>query len=89
MPIYLYRCGQCEHTIEVMQKVSDDPIETCEVCGGSVNKVINPVGLIFKGSGFYSTDYAQRGGNGEAKPAADKKPACADNCGNAAACPAN
>jgi putative FmdB family regulatory protein len=57
MPIYEYRCGK-GHTFEVIQAMSDDPVEACEQCGAPVERVFHPVAVHFKGSGFYSTDYA-------------------------------
>jgi putative FmdB family regulatory protein len=60
MPIYEYRCLN-GHTFEVIQSMSDDPVETCEVCGAPVERVFHPVAVRFKGSGFYSTDYAAKG----------------------------
>jgi putative FmdB family regulatory protein len=57
MPIYEYRCLN-GHTFEVIQSMSDDPVETCEVCGAPVERVFHPVAVRFKGSGFYTTDYA-------------------------------
>lgn len=59
MPIYEYRCRK-GHTFEVMQRFSDDPITTCEVCGAPVERVYHPVAVHFKGSGFYNTDYGTR-----------------------------
>jgi putative FmdB family regulatory protein len=59
LPIYEYRCDVCGHTLEVFQKFSEDPLETCEVCGGHVAKVLHPVAIHFKGSGFYTTDYGR------------------------------
>jgi putative FmdB family regulatory protein len=56
MPIYEYRCLN-GHTFEVIQSMSDDPIDICEVCGAPVERVFHPVAVHFKGSGFYSTDY--------------------------------
>ena len=69
MPIYEYRCTN-GHTFEVIQSMSDDPVETCEVCGEPVERVFHPVAVHFKGSGFYSTDYkakskASSGNDGE------------------------
>ena len=66
MPLYEYRCEQ-GHTFEVMQKMSDDPVQACEVCGEPVQRVFHPVAVHFKGSGFYNTDYGKskrRGGGG-------------------------
>ncbi|HET9938721.1 MAG TPA: FmdB family zinc ribbon protein [Gaiella sp.] len=59
MPIYEYRCPN-GHTFEVFQRMSDAPASACEVCGaGPVEKVLFPVAVHFKGSGFYSTDYGR------------------------------
>ena len=59
MPIYEYRCPN-GHTFEVFQRMSDPPASACEVCGASpVEKVLFPVAVHFKGSGFYSTDYGR------------------------------
>ncbi|HET9119221.1 MAG TPA: FmdB family zinc ribbon protein [Solirubrobacterales bacterium] len=59
MPIYEYRCLN-GHTFEVIQSMSDEPVEICEVCGAPVERVFHPVAVHFKGSGFYSTDYAKK-----------------------------
>jgi putative FmdB family regulatory protein len=59
MPIYEYRCDN-GHTFEAMQRMSDDPLTTCEVCGAPVQRVFHPVAIHFKGSGFYNTDYGKR-----------------------------
>jgi putative FmdB family regulatory protein len=66
MPIYEYRCRN-GHEFEVIQSMSDDPIEACEQCGAPVERVFHPVAVHFKGSGFYSTDYAAKAGAGESK----------------------
>jgi len=59
MPIYEYRCPN-GHTFEVFQRMSDPPVVSCETCGaGPVEKVLFPVAVHFKGSGFYSTDYGR------------------------------
>lgn len=59
MPIYEYRCTQ-GHTFEVMQRMSDDPVVSCETCEAPVERVFHPVAVHFKGSGFYNTDYGTR-----------------------------
>jgi putative FmdB family regulatory protein len=59
MPIYEYRCDK-GHTFEVLQRMSDDPISKCEVCGAPVHRVFHPVAVHFKGSGFYNTDYGKQ-----------------------------
>jgi len=56
MPIYKYRCESCGNVVEVFQKINDDPLETCETCGGELKKMIGNIGVVFKGNGFYSTD---------------------------------
>jgi putative FmdB family regulatory protein len=63
MPLYEYRCED-GHTFEVMQRMADDPVQSCEVCGKPVQRVFHPVAVHFKGSGFYNTDYGKqrRGG---------------------------
>ncbi len=58
MPTYQYRCEECQHGFEEFQSIVDDPITLCPECGGKVHQVISGgAGLIFKGSGFYVTDY--------------------------------
>ncbi len=57
MPVYVYRCANCEHEFEKIQKFSDDPIKVCPECDQEkVKKVITPAGIIFKGSGWYIND---------------------------------
>ena len=62
MPIYEYRCDDCRASFEVLQRMSDDPLVTCEKCGGRLQKVLHPVAIHFKGSGFYTTDYGKGSG---------------------------
>lgn len=66
MPTYEYRCVSCEHQFERFQRMSDDPVKECEVCGASVKRLLFPVAIHFKGNGFYSTDYARRNALGAA-----------------------
>lgn len=61
MPIYQYRCSKCDKVIEALQKVHDKPLSKCENCGGKLQRIIAPVGIIFKGSGFHVTDYGRAG----------------------------
>ena len=56
MPTYEYACTECGNRIEVVQSISEAPLTTCTVCGGALRKVFSPVGIVFKGSGFYRTD---------------------------------
>ena len=77
MPIYEYRCTECGHEAEVLQKFSDPALTTCTACGKpSFTKLLSAAGLQLKGSGWYATDF--KGGakpsakSGDDKPAADK-----------------
>ena len=56
MPTYQYTCTECGEPVEAVQKFSDAPLTVCAVCGGRLRKVFSPVGIVFKGSGFYRTD---------------------------------
>ncbi|MBN1965204.1 MAG: zinc ribbon domain-containing protein [Anaerolineae bacterium] len=56
MPVYTYQCEECGVRFDAKQRFSDDPITVCPECGGQTHKVIQPVGVVFKGSGFYVTD---------------------------------
>ncbi len=83
MPIYEYKCEN-GHVFDVMQKLAEDPLTSCIECGAPVRKVLHPVGISFKGSGFYSTDYSKKGSketasketpastNGDSKSATEK-----------------
>jgi len=62
MPIYEYRCQECHHEFEKMQKFSDPPVAACPTCAGSVQKLISRSAFHLKGSGWYVTDYARNGG---------------------------
>lgn len=75
MPIYTYRCRDCGHEFDKLQKVNDEPVKECELCGGPVMRVFHPVGIIFKGSGFYTTDYAKKeeGEKGKGEGSVDVK----------------
>jgi len=57
MPIYGYRCRSCGHEFEVLQKMSDAPLKTCPKCSGQLAKMVYAAGIVYKGSGYYSTDY--------------------------------
>lgn len=56
MPIYSYRCNDCGHEFDQRQRMSDEPLTICPVCEGNIRRVVNSVGVVFKGSGFYVTD---------------------------------
>jgi putative FmdB family regulatory protein len=74
MPIYEYRCER-GHTFEVMQRMTEDPLELCEEHGTPVQRVFHPVAVHFKGSGFYNTDYGKKksGAASEGSSDASKK----------------
>jgi putative FmdB family regulatory protein len=61
MPTYEYRCTSCGQHVEAVQSFTDDPLTECGVCGGELRKVFAPVGIVFKGSGFYRTDNRSSG----------------------------
>ena len=57
MPTYEYKCNKCEEVFEVFQKITEEPLNECPVCGGELKRLISGgAGIIFKGSGFYTTD---------------------------------
>jgi putative FmdB family regulatory protein len=61
MPTYVYHCDSCGARIEVWQKMTDDPLATCQTCGAPIHRVLYPAGIVFKGGGFYSTDHRSNG----------------------------
>ncbi len=61
MPLYEYRCAKCAQTFEVIQKFSDQPVAEHAGCGGAVERLVSTSALLFKGSGWYKTDYAGHG----------------------------
>jgi putative FmdB family regulatory protein len=73
VPIYEYECESCHHRREVIQRFSDKPWKRCQDCGGPLRKVLSPPALVFKGTGWYVTDYGRgrntdgNGKNGGAK----------------------
>jgi putative FmdB family regulatory protein len=81
MPTYEYRCTN-GHTFEVIQSMSDDPVETCEVCGAPVERVFHPIAVHFKGSGFYTTDYAKKAKAGAAKEGGSSNDSGGDSGGD-------
>lgn len=77
MPVYQYSCVSCEATLEVRQRFNDEPLTECPSCGGRMRRLFQPVGIIFKGSGWYCTDNRPKsneakGGDAETKKEADK-----------------
>ena len=80
MPIYEYECKSCYARFEVKQSIADEPIKVCPTCQGVVRRVLHPVGIVFKGTGFYTTDHGRGRSNGgprsdepSSKPEASKK----------------
>ena len=71
MPTYQYTCTECGEPVEAVQKFTDAPLAVCAACGGRLRKVFSPVGIVFKGSGFYRTD--SRNGSSSAAKAKDKQ----------------
>jgi putative FmdB family regulatory protein len=65
MPIYEYKCEN-GHVFDVIQRMSDEPLTECQECGAPAERVLHPVAVHFKGSGFYNTDYGRKKGAGEA-----------------------
>lgn len=61
MPIYDYKCQKCGYVFEKRQTISDEKLKTCPKCGGDVKRLVGSgIGIIFKGSGFYETDYKNK-----------------------------
>ncbi len=65
MPIYEYRCTACGRTVEVLQKLSDDPLERCEACDGAMEKVVSRTAFLLKGGGWYASGYHKDGSPAE------------------------
>ena len=64
MPTYSYKCTNCGHQFDAKQRMTDDPLTECPVCGGPVRRMVGSVGIVFKGKGFYVTDHRSSNGNG-------------------------
>jgi len=60
MPIYEYECENCGRHLEVWQRITDEPLTTCEACGGKLHKLISQSSFILKGTGWYVNDYARK-----------------------------
>jgi putative FmdB family regulatory protein len=74
MPTYDYLCDACEHKFESFQRITAAPLAECPKCGGAVRRLISAGnGLIFKGSGFYITDYKKSSGGGDEKKTSQPK----------------
>jgi putative FmdB family regulatory protein len=77
VPTYQYTCTDCGEPVEAVQKFTDAPLTVCAACGGRLRKVFSPVGIVFKGSGFYRTD--SRNGSSASAPAKEKEKAPSDS----------
>lgn len=89
MPIYEYECEQCGVRFERLQRMADSPLTECPECDGHVHRVIQPVGIIFKGSGFYVTDNKGKSSTGvPTKKKEDEPKAASTESSTAAATPA-
>lgn len=64
MPTYEYRCRTCDHRFDIQQSISDDALTECPECAGDLRKVFHPVGIAFKGQGFYKNDARSDSGGG-------------------------
>jgi putative FmdB family regulatory protein len=73
VPLYDYQCDHCGHRFEVRQGIKEDPLTVCPQCEGSIRRVIHPVGIVFKGSGFYVTDNRRPSSTSNAAAGEDKK----------------
>ena len=72
MPIYEYQCDQCKHRLEIIQKISDEPLKFCPECGEeTLRKLISSVSFRLKGTGWYETDFKNKGKGAETKPEPD------------------
>jgi putative FmdB family regulatory protein len=79
MPTYAYECSKCHHHMEVLQKMSDAPLRECPECKGKLRKLIGSgSGLIFKGTGFYITDYKKKNVSTSAKDVKPTSPQAKD-----------
>lgn len=84
MPIYEYRCNECNHTFEAMQKFSDEPLKTCEKCNGHVTKLISSSAFHLKGSGWVGNESRADKHNLETTKEAKEQAGhscCGDGCG--------
>ncbi len=81
MPTYGYRCSECGHELEVRQRMSDAPLRVCPECSGALRKLLYPVGVQFKGSGFYTTDY-RNGGSGSKRESGEASSSSGESNGS-------
>jgi putative FmdB family regulatory protein len=99
VPIYEYVCNSCRHQFEVKQRVNDPPLSVCDRCGESVTKVISAPAIMFKGTGWYVTDYSNKlkepaqaqssSANGAQQSNAESKPSSSPASNDGAASPSS
>ncbi len=75
MPIYEYECNDCQKVSEVKQKITEDPIQACPLCGGTVRRLISRTSFALKGTGYYTTDYKRAGMKPESSESKASAPA--------------
>lgn len=81
MPTYEYECQKCRHKFDFFQSMTAKPLTKCPKCGGKVKRLIGSGGgIIFKGAGFYATDYRKGNPKAEAKPCEGANPGCPSSC---------
>lgn len=74
MPIYEYRCNHCEHRLEILQKISDEPEKTCPECGtDNLRKLVSAAAFKLKGTGWYETDFKDKKSQKDTKPSKNNK----------------
>jgi putative FmdB family regulatory protein len=85
VPTYDYQCRSCDRVIEVIHPMTSDGPSACEQCGGALRRILYPTGIIFKGSGFYSTD--SRSSTSSTKPTGSSAPPASSDGGSASTTP--
>lgn len=78
MPLYEYECAACGNHFEVRQRIVEDPISVCPTCGGPTRRLLHPVGIIFKGSGWYITDSRKTDSATSARDSSDRATTSSD-----------
>jgi putative FmdB family regulatory protein len=89
MPTYEYECAKCGHSFERFQNMTDDPLKNCPKCGGKVRRLIGTgAGIVFKGNGFYATDYGRSSSMGSRPSCGRDRPCCGRDvpCGKSTDC---
>jgi putative FmdB family regulatory protein len=84
MPTYTYHCDSCGHGFETVQRFADDPLSECPQCGSRIRRVIQPVGVVFKGSGWYITDSRPKSSSDGAESGTAAKPKSKSDNGDGA-----